>query len=46
VREPTTGRYEPRLDLRRGGAGLATAAILEGPLPSSQVGFVDLATGT
>ncbi len=46
VANPTTGRYEPRSWTYAAVApGLATAAILEGPLPSSQVGFVDLATG-
>jgi dipeptidyl aminopeptidase/acylaminoacyl peptidase len=47
VANPTTGRYEPRSWTYAAVApGLATAAMLEGPLPSSQVGFVDLATGT
>ena len=46
VANPTTGRYEPRNWTYAAVApGLATAAMLEGPLPSSQVGFVDLATG-
>jgi hypothetical protein len=46
VANPTTGRYEPRnWTFAAVAPGLATAAILEGPLPSSQVGFVDLATG-
>ena len=46
VANPTTGRYEPRSWTYAAVApGLATAAMLEGPLPSSQVGFVDLATG-
>jgi hypothetical protein len=47
VANPTTGRYEPRNWTYAAVApGLATAAMLEGALPSSQVGFVDLATGT
>ena len=47
VANPITGRYEPRNWTYAAVApGLATAAMLEGPLPSSQVGFVDLATGT
>ena len=46
VANPATGRYEPRSWTYSAVApGLATAAMLEGPLPSSQVGFVDLATG-
>jgi hypothetical protein len=46
VANPTTGRYEPRNWTYAAVApGLETAAMLEGPLPSSQVGFVDLATG-
>jgi hypothetical protein len=46
VADPTTGRYEPRNWTYAAVApGLATAAMLEGPLPSSQVGLVDLATG-
>ena len=46
VANPTTGRYESRNWTYAAVApGLATAAMLEGPLPSSQVGFVDLATG-
>jgi hypothetical protein len=46
VANPTTGRYEPRSwTYATVAPGLATAAMLEGPLPSSQVGFVDLATG-
>ena len=46
VANPTTGRYEPRNWTYAAVApGLETAAMLKGPLPSSQVGFVDLATG-
>lgn len=46
VANPATGRYEPRSWTYAAVApGLATAAVLEGRLPSSQVGFVDLATG-
>ena len=46
VVNPTSGRYEPKNWTYAAVApGLATAAMLQGPLPSSQVGFVDLATG-